>query len=271
MDKTCLLITLFNRSAQLNRSLERLTRLTIPDEVLIVDDGSSDNCEQTVRDFENRLPVRYIYNHNPDWSICSMARNIGIKNTDCDIIITSEPEILFCTDVIAQMKQRHLEIPEKVISAGTIYHMGEQATLHHRMVEDPLDRFQYEAVNETTHNTNPAISTGYVKIQGWTAPFTALYRRDWLMSINGWDETFIKWGYDDTDLLTRLSFSGVLQHIDTDIQCIHQWHQKLPPHIQYEAVIHNEKLMTSKIFDKNDPNNNLVANKDREWGIIKTR
>ena len=89
LDKTCLLITTFNRGELLGHSLERLTHLTIPDEVLVVDDGSSDGTDAVVKSFEGRLPIKYIYNYNPDWSICSMARNIGIKNTDCEIIITS--------------------------------------------------------------------------------------------------------------------------------------------------------------------------------------
>lgn len=268
---TCLLITTFNRSPQLNKSLERLTRLTLPDEVLVINDGGQDNCEETVRNFEGRLPIRYIYNHNIEWSICSMARNIGIKNTDCDIVITAEPEILFMTDVVTQMLQKHQEIPEKVISAGTIYHMGEKATLHEDMITDPVNHMLLEAVSETSHNTNPVTPTGYAKIRGWTAPFAALYRREWLMDINGWDESFKSWGYDDTDLLTRLSFNGIQQSIEEEIQCIHQWHQKLPPNIQYDAVIHNEKLMLAKNFNKADMGNHIVANREKEWGIIKSR
>ena len=271
-NKTCLLITCFNRNHQLNRSLERLTRLTLPYEVLVINDGGNEEeTERTVRNFEGRLPIRYIYNHNPDWSICSMARNIGIKNTDCDIIITSEPEILFVTDVIQQMLQKHTEIPGKVISAGTIYHMGEQATLHDDMVNNPSERLKFEAVNDSGHGTNPNNPAGYAKIQGWVAPFAALYRRDWLLDINGWDEQFISWGFDDTDLLTRLSFNGVGQEIARDIECVHQWHQKLPPDVQARASTMNEGIMQRKNFNREDPNNNIKTNTDRNWGVIHTR
>jgi len=269
-DKVCLLITTFNRSGQLNKSLERLTRLTPPDEVLVINDGGQDNCEETCRNFEGRLPIKYIYNHNPEWSICSMARNIGIKNTDCDVIITAEPEILFITDVIQQMLQKHQEIPGKVISAGTVYHMGSRASLHPDMLTDPLQRMRHEAVNDSGHGTNPTNLQGYAKIQGWVAPFSALYRKEWLMEINGWDEGFVHWGWDDTDLLTRLSFNGVGQEIARDIEVIHQWHDKLPPDVQMKASVTNEKRMMSKTLDKNNPNNELVANKGKEWGIIET-
>lgn len=268
-EKVCLLITTFNRSSQLNRSLERLCNVTIPDEVLIVDDGGSDNCQDTVKNFEGRLPIRYIYNNNPEWSICSMARNIGIKNTDCDIIITAEPEILFVTDCIAQFLQKHQEIPGKVISAGTIYHMGPIAILNPVMITNPLEQLTREAVNESSHGTYPTNYMGYAKIRGWVAPFSALYRKEWLMGINGWDESFIKWGFDDTDLLTRLSMSGIGQEIVHQIECIHQWHSKLPPDIQHEAVTANETIMKAKNMDNQNPDNDLIANKNREWGVIK--
>lgn len=268
-NKVCLLITTRNRSHLLNRSLERLTRLTIPDEVLVIDDGGDDNCETTAMNFVGRLPVKYIYNHEPEWTICSMARNIGIKNTDCDIVITAEPEMLFITDVVAQMLQKHQEIPNKVISAGTIYHMGQHATLHNDMITNPANRLLQEAVNVSSHGTYPVNSKGYARIQGWVAPFSALYRKEWLMGIGGWDESFIHWGYDDTDLLTRLSFSGIGQDIARDIECIHQWHDKLAPDVQHSAVIKNEKIMVSKNLCVGSPN--IVANINKEWGIIKTR
>jgi glycosyltransferase involved in cell wall biosynthesis len=267
-DTTCLLITTFNRSNQLNNSLARLCNLTIPDEVLIVNDGGQDNCEAVVMSYKDRLPVRYIYNHNPIWSICSMARNIGVRNTGCDIIITAEPEILYMTDVVDQMLKKHQDVPGKVISAGTIYHMGHEAQLDQGMITDPIQRMQQEAVNDSGHNTNPDNPKGYVRVKGWVAPFTALYRKEWLMDINGWDEGFQSWGFDDIDLLTRLVHDGIGQEIDHNIECIHQWHEKLPPNVQWEAVQYNEQRMLAKNFDKNNPNSDIKANKDKEWGII---
>lgn len=270
-NRTCLLITTYNRSHLLNNTLSRLCHVTPPDEILVIDDGGSDNCEQIVMSYSNRLPVRYIYNHNPEWSICSMARNIGIKNTECDIIITSEPEIVYISDVVRQMLTYHDQVPGKVISAGTIYHMGEKAHLHPEMITSPQSRLSSEPVNNSRDNTNPSNPKGYVKVQGWVAPFTALYRREWLLAIGGWCEKYKSWGFDDTDLLTRLSRNGIQQEIALDIECIHQWHEKLPPNLQYKAAIGNEQLMLSKNFNKEDINNDIIANKDTEWGIIKHR
>ena len=87
----CLLVTTWNRTALLANSLQRLAGgLTLPDEILVVDDGGSDGCEglcERAR-VEWGLPVRYLYNHRPYEAMCSQARNVGIKHTDADLIIT---------------------------------------------------------------------------------------------------------------------------------------------------------------------------------------
>ncbi len=278
MDKVCLLITIFNRSNQLENSLKRLCRLTPPDEVLVIDDGSDgDLYNDIIKQFESKLPIRYIYNNNKNWSICSMARNIGIKNTDCDIIITAEPEILFVTDVIAQMLQKHQEIPNKVISAGTIYHMGPQATLHPDMITDPANRLHQEAVNESGHGTYPTNPAGYAKIQGWQATFTALYRKEWIEAVGGWDENFPDiYGVDDIDLSTRIRIKlGVNQHVDNNMEAVHQYHGNGHLQISGNATERNMQYMFDKrlsvdgVEDVNNPN--LIANIGKEWGVIKTR
>lgn len=266
-DKVCLLITVFNRTPQLIRSLQRLNHLTLPDEILIVDDGSTSGLEQELKQFD--LPIRYIYNHNPDWSICSMARNIGIKNTDCDIVITCEPEILFITDNVKEMITLHYQNPNKVINVGTIYHQGKDGVTH----QDTIDKgwLDLSMVNNSDHNTNPKHSKGHAKIQNWVAPFCALYRREWLMSIGGWDEEFVKWGFDDTDLLTRLRVSKlhINQITDINLEAVHQYHDKLPPDAQRKACLFNEKRMMDKnLNDGGEDNPYIIANQNKEWGVI---
>ena len=234
MPTTSLLITTCNRSHLLRNSLKRLTERTLPDEVLIVDDGGDDGCEDVVCDFRGHLSITYVYTHNPGDSQCCHSRNVGIKTTKCDLIITSEPELKFETDVIAQMLDWHKREPTKVISAGTIHTEGED-----------LSR------TET--------------LKGWVAPFTALYDRQWLVDIGGWDEFGWPdpWGWDDVDLLTRLRIAGHGQVIANEIEVLHQWH--LSRACDQTA---NEAYFRSKGFD--DDLSQLVANQGREWGIAKT-
>lgn len=226
-----LLITTQNRTPLLANSLQRLSTLTLPDEIVVVDDGGSDGCETLCQTWwEAGLPIHYLYNHQPFDAQCSLARNIGIKATDADMILTSEPELLWDTDLLAQMLAQHEAHPSDVISAGTIRH------------EQP--------------------DGGPVVTEGWVAPFAALYRRDWLVKINGWDEGFPDpWAWEDVDLLTRLRENGHGQVIDREIVCTHQYHE--PRWCDQEA---NEAYFKAKVFPRD-----ILANPGRQWGQCLTR
>lgn len=223
---TCLLTTICDRTALLRTSLDRLSDLTPPDEILVVDDGGTDPALEGLC---AQAGARYIYTHNPGNTQCSHARNVGIRAIDADYVITSEPEMRFETDVIVQLLAAAVEHPSEVISAGTVRH------------EQP----------NGTHE----------EIRGWVAPFVALYRREWLLAIGGWDESFPSpWGWDDTDLLTRLRVSGIGQFIDTRIIVTHQWH---PSRACDQSA--NEAHFRAKDLERRDEH--IVANRGRAWGV----
>ncbi len=269
--KTTLLITTFNRSSQLNNTLKRLCNLTVPDDVLVVDDGSADNTKQVVESFKGKLPIRYIYNNSPEWTICSFARNIGIKNTDADIIITSEPELLWVTDIYPQMMEERKKYPDEIISAGIIYHAQEHTQFNPGLITDPISALKDEIVEDYQIEPRPYHPSGYCKTKNMQATFACLYEKKWLMEINGWDEDFPgAWGFDDIDVATRLRIKGINQHVCSHMEALHQWHPHLPPHLQGPAMFANEKHMIDKHLNDGDKNNpNLIANAGKEWGVIK--
>lgn len=234
---TCLLISTYNRSSLLEKSLNRLSQLTLPDEILVVDDGGDsphDDCEGTCKRIVIGCPIRYIYTHNPGQAMCSHARNVGIRNTDCDWIITAEPEMWFNSDIVAQFLTKHKELPNDCFNAGTI---------HHEHPGEP---------NTTTYN--------------WHATWVSFYGRQWLLDIGGWDEGFPDpWGWDDTDLVTRLVGSGHGTTIMMECEATHQWHEP-HPHRQDR----NEAYFKAKLSDDGGCTE-IVANVDRDWGVIKLR
>lgn len=268
-EKICLLISTWNRGKQLANTLQSLTRLTLPDEILIVDDGSVDNTEQVCKSFEGKLPIRYIYNHNPQMSVCSFAKNIGIKNTDCEIIICSEPEVIFISDIIAQYKQLHEQYPHNVLNAATIYLMNEGVKHDSEMITSPQSYLNKSHVvgwedREKKHE--------FIVKLGWTANFTTLYRKEWLMAVNGWDEAFPRpYSMDDVDLNQRLKLKLMVGLYNfEECKVLHQWHIKadigsnVQPNIDY--------VLSKGIGDGTSPDHpNLIANKNEEWGKIKYR
>lgn len=270
---TALLITTYNRGQLLRHSLERLTRLTLPDEVLVVDDGSTDDTEAITLSFKDRLPIRYIYNHSPNHTICSMARNIGIKNTTSDLIITSEPELFWVTDIIPLLHEERKEHPDEIISASIIYHAQANTKINESFYDDPREALKGHIVEDYQIEPRSYNPNGFCKTVNMQATFLASYERKWLMEVNGWDEEFPGcWGWDDIDLCTRLRINGINQHISTKLEAIHQWHPHVPPHVMGEASLQNEKHMKDKRLDEAKKGASILkANQNREWGVIMPR
>jgi glycosyltransferase involved in cell wall biosynthesis len=76
-------ITAYNSEAYIAEAIQSVLKQTRPvDEILVVDDGSSDHTGQIVTQFENR-GVRYLYQNN---SGASTARNLGIQQASGDFI-----------------------------------------------------------------------------------------------------------------------------------------------------------------------------------------
>lgn len=269
--KTCLLITTYNRSHLLEKSLERLTHLTLPDEVLIVSDGCTDATKEVCEGFKERLPIRYIYNNNPMWTTRSLASNIGIKNTDADIIITSEPELLWVSDIIPQMLKQSEEHPEDIVSIGTIYHGQKDSYIGDLAFTDPKQFLADSIVEDYQTEPRPYDTHGFCKTVNMQATFGCLYKRDWLIQLGGWREDFEVWGFDDIELCTRLRIAGHGQVIDKEMEAIHQFHSHPTPDVMGSAMQRNEQRMKDAhlddIVDKEDPR--LIANQGLDWGIIK--
>lgn len=229
-----------NRTGLLQKSLEHLARTGIqrPDEILILDDGGTDNCKQVCAFLREQwgLPIQYAHHHAPGLTICCGPRNIMVKRTSCDIVVTCEPEILFVSDVLAQIEAAW--DGENVVSAGTIFS---------QLSPEHWDLNQME------------------RLDAWKAHGSVnAFAREWLVDAGGWDESFPgPWGWDDVDMFTRLRCMGHGERTPAEIQAIHQFHGSGRPHQQ-----DNEDHFRAKMADGDCRPEFLVANQGREWGVL---
>lgn len=84
------IIVTLNRAEYLKDALASLTKqIRPPDEVIVVDNGSTDNTKEVILSFGDRLPIKYVYEGKKG---IPHARNAGIKSATNDIIAFTDDD-----------------------------------------------------------------------------------------------------------------------------------------------------------------------------------
>lgn len=90
--KLSVIIPVYNRPDELNELLETLVNQSRkPDEVIVVEDGSTISSKEVVNSFEKELPVLYLEKENEGQGF---ARNFGYKHASGDFFIVFDSDCL---------------------------------------------------------------------------------------------------------------------------------------------------------------------------------
>ncbi|WP_026497660.1 glycosyltransferase family 2 protein [Butyrivibrio sp. WCD2001] len=96
------IIPFYNNSKTLPIMLESiLGGVLVPDEIILIDDGSTDNSSDIVKDYVKRYPV--IQSYRQDHKGVSAARNLGMSLTRCDWISFLDADDYIEPDMYEQM------------------------------------------------------------------------------------------------------------------------------------------------------------------------
>lgn len=86
------IVPVYNRPLEVKELLESLTRQrTTPFEVLIIEDGSDQRCEEIVNSFQDKLKIRYINKSN---SGQGFSRNLGFKEAHGEYLVVFDSDCL---------------------------------------------------------------------------------------------------------------------------------------------------------------------------------
>jgi glycosyltransferase involved in cell wall biosynthesis len=113
-------ICTWNRASLLATVLDRLTSLRHPSggwEVVVVNNGSTDDTERVLDAFAGRLPLRHAFEPSPG---LSHARNTAIKHATGDYIVWTDDDALVDVDWLsayARAVERH---PDAAIFGGPV-------------------------------------------------------------------------------------------------------------------------------------------------------
>jgi glycosyltransferase involved in cell wall biosynthesis len=127
-----------NRAALLRRTLESLVHQTLEQtayQVVVVDDGSTDDTRQVSEAFASRVPLRYIGQRHAG---LASAKNLGLFSTLAPLVLFMDDDDLADRELLAQHVETHSRFADD--RYAVLGYTGLDASL----AADPLMRFVTE-------------------------------------------------------------------------------------------------------------------------------
>jgi glycosyltransferase involved in cell wall biosynthesis len=209
-----LIVTTYNRPDALAAVLESVRRqVQLPDETIVVDDGSDGRTAAVVRQFDAALPrLKHLWQPHEGFRPARM-RNWGILEAAGEYVILIDGDMVLHPRLVGDHAARaargrylqgvRLPLTEQA-TAGYLrrplplrpWRLGGAPNLKYMIRSEMLARFF------SPHSPSPLTHVHACNQSFW---------RDDLVEVNGFDERFNGLGGEDVDLSARLASVGVLQ------------------------------------------------------------
>lgn len=211
MIKTSLIISTYNWPEALELCLKSVAvQKVLPDEIIIADDGSGDETKSVIQQFSSliKVPVKHVWQEDEGFRLARI-RNLAIKNAECDYLIFIDGDIIIHPDFIHDHYENRKV--ERFI-AGSRVLLSEKESIRRFQSKQIIFNFPFfNAKNRLNGIRNSYLSKiiskydyGIYNVRGCNMAF---WKRD-LYEVNGFDERFVGWGREDSDIVNRLILAG---------------------------------------------------------------
>lgn len=213
---TTLLATTYNRPKALRALLLSVARQTVrPDEIVIADDGSTDETRQLIdrmRPLLAPVPIRHVWHPDTGFRL-SEIRNKAIAQSTGEYIIQIDGDIVLERHFMAD----HLELTEPGwFVCGSRILLSEEQTRHlEESTEATPPRLWRCRIGCWPNGLRSRIGRGYLakryakgKIKPLRGCNMAFWKTD-LQAVNGYNEELTNWGAEDLEIGYRLLRFGV--------------------------------------------------------------
>lgn len=241
MARLAVIITTYNWPAALEVVLAGyLSQHRPPDELIIADDGSTDETRTVVEAFCKQAPfaVKHVW-HEDNGFRAGAIRNRAIQNSEADYIVFTDgdcipaPWFLQQHDRLAErgwFLSGNRVLLSQVFSAEVL---EQQTPVHSWNLKRWLMARRNKQINRLSPLFKIPLGRWYRRrtAKQWAGAKTcnlSAWKED-LLSVNGFDEDYTGWGMEDSDLVLRLIRNGVY-HKDARFAAavFHLWHSENP-------------------------------------------
>ena len=195
-------IPAYNSAPYLAETLAAITgQSRPPDEIIVVDDGSTDNTAQIARDFG--APVRCISIDNGGQG---RARAIGIEKAASDWIALCDSDDLWRPDHLQRRLQLLQRYPSAQMTFSDFYSFGPNADPEHYLLSEAPDGWlERWAVRDDAGFYR--LKQSYPAILAFNPAYLSgvMFRRDSYHAMGGFNNEFSRWIGEDSEFMRRFS------------------------------------------------------------------
>jgi glycosyltransferase involved in cell wall biosynthesis len=214
-------IPTYNRSDKLSKTLETMTEQDIDlsrFEVIIADDGSSDDTVDVVKSFAGRLRLKYYFQEDEGFR-AGAARNGGARLAAAPILIFLDSGTLAGPGLVSAHLAVHAASEDRRAVIGYCY--GYDAFREDLWVPDSFDTLRPTEIVRRYHENEKFADIrelDYARFGGdpmkWPLPWLFFFTMNCSVpaedfwAAGGFDEMFRSWGVEDIELGYRLFNNG---------------------------------------------------------------
>lgn len=234
------IVPTYNRSKLLSYTLTSLVKQKSEKdffEVIVVDDGSSDDTKVITEGFMEALNLQYIFQEDKGYCVAS-ARNIGIRAATGKICVFIDSGVIVDENCVTTHANFHKEKGELAAAIGYVYGFEENDHLTNCLsqvinVESPTESIRKLAGMEMYDVREQHYQFYSDNISDLPAPWLWFWTchvsvsRHNLIKINYFDEAYDqRWGVEDNDLGFRLNQAGIKISLLRQATSVHYPHTK---------------------------------------------
>jgi len=204
--KVSLILTAYKNADLLRRCLATYSRINpLPDEIIIAEDSDDFDLNDLLRDCRpSKISYKHVQQADEGYrrskilnKAIHLAKGELIITSDCDCI----PHKRFIGDHVKYARSNH-------------YTLGPRAYVEERSVADFNTSFFHRIKLSLKKDLYPKKVAFRLPWKNWNSNYypiganLAFWKED-CIRVNGFNESFEGWGYEDLDLMTRLKHVGV--------------------------------------------------------------
>ena len=228
--RVSVIITTYNRPDALLLVLQSIeSQIKLPEEVIIADDGSDDNTEKLITNYQESSSLNIIYSWQEDKGFrAAKSRNKAIAISNFEYIVLVDGDMILHPKFI----QDHLDNAEP-----GYFIQGTRVLLTQKRTQQALNNStgNFSFLSRGIRNRKNAIHSNYFSkllskkknhIKGIKTCNMSFYKEDCL-NINGFNNDFEGWGREDSEFAVRLLNSGInRKNVRFNMIQFHLWHKE---------------------------------------------